>query len=76
MTKKTIKTAVSKKQYVLLTRISYKSMLPDRRIIEPYYDEDGNIDPYHPDAPRVTLEHLGPADINLLIMRGILAEDK
>ena len=59
------------KQYVVLTRILYKAMIPgETELIE------AAPDPYAPDAPRVTLEHLGPVDVNRLLMRRIVAEDK
>lgn len=54
--------------YVILVRLSYKSAIPDEReIIEPA------ADPYAPDAPRRTFDHLARADIQRLIMRNCIA---
>ncbi|RLC99987.1 MAG: hypothetical protein DRI46_08380 [Chloroflexi bacterium] len=81
MTKKATSKSAAKEpvqQYVVLTRISYKSMIPDEQeYIDPFVNpETGKIDPYHPDARRVTLEHMRPIDRNLLLMRNTLAKDK
>lgn len=57
--------------YVFLKRSAYKAMIPsEREIIEV------SEDPYAPDAPRRTMDHLSQADINRLIMRGVIAKDK
>ena len=77
MTKKAT-TKPKVQQYVVLTRISYKSMLPnEREFIDPFVNpETGEIDPFHPDARRIDLEHMGETDRKLLTMRNIVAEDK
>jgi hypothetical protein len=59
------------KQYVILENVWYKTMIPaEREFIKAVKD------PYAEDAPRRPFEHLGEADINRLLMRGIIAEDK
>lgn len=66
-----------KQKYVVLTRISYHSMEPKKQqYIDPYINEKGELDPYHKDAPRVTLEHLSEQERNLLVLRKVLAPDK
>lgn len=77
MTKKAT-TKANVQEYVVLTRISYKAMLPDEQeYIDPFINPDtGKLDPYHPDARRITLEHMGETDQKLLLMRNIVAKDK
>ena len=58
-------------QYVILKRVLYKAMIPQEfELIKPA------ADPFAPDAPRRPFEHLGKVDINRLLMRRIIAEDK
>ena len=56
-------------QYVVLQRVLYRSNSPDYRLIEPA------ADPYAPDAPRVTLDHLSPAERNIVLLRKLFAPD-
>ena len=64
----TTKKADKPKEYVILKRISYKAMIPtEREIIDPAPD------PFAPDAPRRTFDHLKEADIHRLIMRKCIA---
>jgi hypothetical protein len=54
--------------YVILKRLAYKAMIPEEReIIVPAPD------PYAPDAPRRTFDHLSKADIQRLVMRKCIA---
>lgn len=64
MTKK--KTAAAVKKYVALTRIHYKSGLPDSRYIDP-------TDPPEK-GERFDLEHLTNVDRIILVKRGIVKE--
>ncbi|RKZ09236.1 hypothetical protein DRQ25_07175 [Candidatus Fermentibacteria bacterium] len=71
MTKKKTEVKVAPQKYVVLRRISYKSMNPkERRIIDPA------ADPYAEDAPRVTFEHLSKGEVNKLVMMNIIAPEK
>lgn len=65
----TPETATTPQQYVVLQRVLYRSNSPDYRLIEPA------ADPYAPDAPRVTLDHLSPAERNIVLLRKLFAPD-
>jgi len=58
-------------QYVILKAVLYKAMIPEEfELIKP------EEDPYADSSPRRPFEHLGEKDINRLLMRRIIAEDK
>lgn len=69
-------TKTKAKKYVALAPLHYQMYLngkynPDHEVIQPYPD-----DPFHPDAKRLAFEHLTPEEVSLLVIKGIIAEDK